>query len=288
MQRLDYNVLVPYLQPKHEYVLCICLTDFQKKLYQYYLDNFARAGQIGSDGKLEGGKKGGLFYDVQNLSRVWNHPYILAMAKTRADQKALDDEDEDDEEGSLKDFIDDGSGEEEDTTASEKEDEGSDDCIALDDGDGGAVSKKRSTRGQGNGEGLVKGLDEAKSEALASSRCWWDQFMEEGQSLESLELGSKMIILMDILKECESVGDKVLVFSQSLLSLDLIEDFLERADRANADRSRDDANEMYLGSWRHGRDYFRMDGSTAPDTRKKWCNYFNKVGVETSFLNFGF
>ena len=62
----------------------------------YYLDNYARAGQIGRDGKLEGGKKGGLFYDVQNLSRVWNHPYILAMAKTRADEKAmLDDDDED-------------------------------------------------------------------------------------------------------------------------------------------------------------------------------------------------
>jgi len=81
LQRLDYNVLVPYLQPKFEYVLCICLTDFQKKLYAHYLENFARAGQIGMDGKLEGGKKGGLFYDVQNLSRVWNHPYILLKAK---------------------------------------------------------------------------------------------------------------------------------------------------------------------------------------------------------------
>jgi len=49
----------------------------------HYLENFARAGQIGHDGKLEGGKKGGLFYDVQNLSRVWNHPYILLKAKVR-------------------------------------------------------------------------------------------------------------------------------------------------------------------------------------------------------------
>ena len=81
LQRLDYNVLVPFLQPKHEYVLCISLTPFQKKLYEHYLENFARAGQIGADGKLEGGRKGGLFYDVQNLSRVWNHPYILLKAK---------------------------------------------------------------------------------------------------------------------------------------------------------------------------------------------------------------
>ena len=44
MQRLDYNVLVPYLQPKHEYVLCINLTEYQKKLYRHYLQTFARSG----------------------------------------------------------------------------------------------------------------------------------------------------------------------------------------------------------------------------------------------------
>ena len=81
MQRLDYNVLVPFLQPKHEYVLCICLTDFQKKLYKHYLENFARAGRIGYDGQLVGDRKGGLFYDVQHLSRIWSHPYILSMSK---------------------------------------------------------------------------------------------------------------------------------------------------------------------------------------------------------------
>ncbi len=44
---------------------------------------------------------------MQNLSRVWNHPYILKMAKNRADQKSLL-EDDDGDGGSLKDFIDDG------------------------------------------------------------------------------------------------------------------------------------------------------------------------------------
>ena len=34
MQRLDYNVLVPYLMPKQEYVITIQLTDLQKKLYR--------------------------------------------------------------------------------------------------------------------------------------------------------------------------------------------------------------------------------------------------------------
>ena len=46
MQRLDYSVLVPYLQPKKEYVISITLTDLQKRLYKYYLDNYAKAGQV--------------------------------------------------------------------------------------------------------------------------------------------------------------------------------------------------------------------------------------------------
>ena len=52
---------------------------------RFYLENYAKAGQIGADGKLEGGKKGGLFYDVQNLSRIWNHPYILVLSKVSAE-----------------------------------------------------------------------------------------------------------------------------------------------------------------------------------------------------------
>ena len=58
----------------------------------------------------------------------------------------------------------------------------------------------------------------------------------------------------------------------------MIESFLRKIDHVN-DMSRDDTASSlasYLGSWRQGRDYFRLDGSTAPEQRKKWCNYFNK------------
>ena len=123
MQRLDYNVLVPYLQPKLEYVLSISMTELQKKLYKFYLENFAKAGQISDEGKLEGGKKGGLFYDVQQLSRIWNHPFILELAKQRKEEK---EENDDDEEGSLKDFICDEDEEDEDDSGNEDSDNDSD------------------------------------------------------------------------------------------------------------------------------------------------------------------
>ena len=171
MQRLDYTVLVPYLQPKYEYVLCICLTEFQKKLYSFYLENFARAGQIGVDGKLEGGKKGGLFYDVQTLSQVWNHPYILLMAKNRRDQKMMDKEldDEEDDAGSLKDFIDDADEESAKSTSSsdDGEEENSDDIECL---EGGGDKKVKKTRSNAKDNKLVGGLDEAKKEQLANEK----------------------------------------------------------------------------------------------------------------------
>jgi len=258
LQRLDYNVLVPFLQPKHEYVLCISLTPFQKKLYEHYLENFARAGQIGADGKLEGGRKGGLFYDVQNLSRVWNHPYILLKAKERADIKRMFEDDAEE----LEQFIASDSESEAKSTGSEPSNSDSDEEVIV-------KKRKVTTRKtrEENKEDLVKGLDAAKADELASYKGWWAQFMkdpEDDKELLNVELGNKMVLLMEILRESYLIGDKVLVFSQSLLSLDLIEKFLSVA-----------AYDDTFGTWNHGKDYFRMDGSTGPDVRKKWCSYFN-------------
>merc|ERR1712150_217728 len=92
--------------------------------------------------------------------------------------------------------------------------------------------------------------------------------------------GSKMVLLMDILKESEQIGDKVLVFSQSILSLNLIEEFLQQQHAINlktnyAHSIPHGGLKNYLGSWQAGRDYFRMDGSTNMDQRKQWCDYFN-------------
>ena len=57
--------------------------------------------------------------------------------------------------------------------------------------------------------------------------------MSETDQLDDIHFGNKMVLLMDILKECALIGDKVLVFSQSLLSLDLIEEFWARVNEAH-------------------------------------------------------
>ena len=36
-------------------------------------------------------------------------------------------------------------------------------------------------------------------------------FFQEEEQLDRIEFGSKMVLLMDILKECELIGDKVTI-----------------------------------------------------------------------------
>ena len=70
----------------------------------------------------------------------------------------------------------------------------------------------------------------------------------------------------------------MLVFSQSILSLDLIEEFLGKVNDAHESaKGKDSALSGYLDTWIPGKDYYRMDGSTPADTRKLWCKFFNRA-----------
>lgn len=77
-----------------------------------------------------------------------------------------------------------------------------------------------------------------------------------------LTLSGKMVVFEQILQQCEEKGDKLIVFSQSLMSLDLIEKFL---------------NHFFLSgqSWKKDVDYFRIDGSIDVAKRSKDCQAFN-------------
>ena len=92
---------------------------------------------------------------------------------------------------------------------------------------------------------------------------WYDEFFTE-EDQYNVELSGKLFLLMEILADAEAVGDKVLVFSQSLVTLDLIEKVLGGGD-IGGDRE----------NWCRGCDYFRMDGSTSAAMRQRWADIFN-------------
>lgn len=67
-----------------------------------------------------------------------------------------------------------------------------------------------------------------------------------------------------------------LVFSQSLYSLSLIEEFLAKIDDATQENQELETLDKHTGSWSLGQDYFRLDGQTSPENRSAWCKSFNR------------
>uniref|UniRef100_A0A3Q3LUN1 DNA helicase n=1 Tax=Mastacembelus armatus TaxID=205130 RepID=A0A3Q3LUN1_9TELE len=120
------------------------------------------------------------------------------------------------------------------------------------------------------------GQSEAEEKETISSKpqnpdkYWYKNLLSEHDA-KILEHSGKMVLLFEILRMAEDLEDKVLVFSQSLISLDLIEDFLEASHRAR------DPSSFKEGSWIKNIDYYRLDGSTTASFRKKWTDEFNNA-----------
>ena len=104
---------------------------------------------------------------------------------------------------------------------------------------------------------------EVEDVELEEEKEWYDEFVTEVDEF-NVELSGKLVLLMEILADAEAVEDKVLVFSQSLVTLDLIEKMLGGGE-IGGDRE----------NWCRGCDYFRMDGSTSAAMRQRWADIFN-------------
>jgi transcriptional regulator ATRX len=115
---------------------------------------------------------------------------------------------------------------------------------------------------------------------------WYSSFFESRKEMEKLEVSGKLVVLFEILKTCELIGDKVLVFSQFLTSLDLIETYLADLDEEGQKKKDDSDQEVTFpptsatsatsaGRWRPNIEYFRIDGSVKTDDRQRHCDTFN-------------
>ena len=82
-------------------------------------------------------------------------------------------------------------------------------------------------------------------------------------------MSGKLVFLFELLEQTRPLKEKVLVFSQSLLTLDLIEEFLSRPE---------------WGDYIRAVDYCRLDGSSAADTRTANMTEFNKIGNDRSVV----
>ncbi|XP_061903970.1 transcriptional regulator ATRX-like isoform X3 [Entelurus aequoreus] len=230
VQRRDYSELTQFLPPKHEYVVAVRVSLLQYKLYSHYLHHVSgMSGQIGKE-KVKIGAN--LFKDFQVLGRVWTHPWCLQLTH-KAKEKKL--------QGRL---------EKKNLTG------------------GGAVQQNRDSIESGpSARSAWIGPTIVTADAASGGQCWFQNLLSQADA-KILEHSGKMVLLFEILRKAEELGDKVLVFSQSLISLDLIEDFLMAAHHRKIDSSK-------VGSWIKNVDYYRLDGCTTAVLRKKWSDHFN-------------
>uniref|UniRef100_A0A4W6FL56 DNA helicase n=1 Tax=Lates calcarifer TaxID=8187 RepID=A0A4W6FL56_LATCA len=233
VQRRDYSELTQFLPPKHEYVVAVRVSPLQFKLYRYYLDHVT--GKNLSSRTMKVGAN--LFKDFQVLSRIWTHPWCLQLSYVSRESKF------------------------------------SAFCFAWCSG----LRNNDGTEGNNRSNSTPCVIFCAGEKATNSSRSqspnegWYKSFLSEGDA-KILEHSGKMVLLFEILKMAEDLDDKVLVFSQSLISLDLIENFLEASHHA-----RDPSSFKGNVFWIKNVDYFRLDGSTSAMLRKKWADQFNNA-----------
>ncbi|XP_044499237.1 protein CHROMATIN REMODELING 20-like isoform X2 [Mangifera indica] len=94
---------------------------------------------------------------------------------------------------------------------------------------------------------------------------WWKDLLHE-HTYKELDYSGKMVLLLDILTLCSDMGDKALVFSQSIPTLDLIEMHLSKLPRSGKQGK----------FWKKGKDWYRLDGRTESSERQKLVERFNE------------
>ncbi|XP_051163279.1 uncharacterized protein LOC127282816 isoform X2 [Leptopilina boulardi] len=95
----------------------------------------------------------------------------------------------------------------------------------------------------------------------------WATELMKGYVPGLIDASAKMTLFFCILEEAIRLEDRVLAFSQSLFTLNLIEDFLARNNFKYPDGTTD--------AWVKNVNYYRLDGSTSALEREKLINEFN-------------
>ncbi|KAK2402774.1 P-loop containing nucleoside triphosphate hydrolase superfamily protein [Trifolium repens] len=227
VQRMDMNVVKKDLPPKTVFVITVKLSPLQRKLYKRFLDVHGFTTVKENHEKL---RKRSFFAGYQALARIWNHPGILQL--TKEDKDCVRPEDA--VENFLVDDI--------------SSDENSDSNVLA--GEKLKYTNDLLQRKDGNGF-FIKG--------------WWKDILHE-KIYKELDQSGKMVLLIDILTMSSDVGDKVLVFSQSIPTLDLIELYLSKLPR------RGKRGKL----WKKGKDWYRLDGRTESSQRQKLVERFNE------------
>ncbi|XP_061687597.1 helicase ARIP4 isoform X2 [Syngnathoides biaculeatus] len=108
----------------------------------------------------------------------------------------------------------------------------------------------------------------------------WAKEIMSNYQMGLLDNSAKMVLLFHLIDESVRRGDKILVFSQSLSTLTVIEDFLSKRSIPSPDTAAESQNP----NWVRNLSYYRLDGSTSSSERERLINQFNDPENTKSLL----
>lgn len=103
---------------------------------------------------------------------------------------------------------------------------------------------------------------------------WWQVLNTD--DLESLQNSYKFQIVLHILAKCEEIGDKVVVFSEFVTTLKLLEAFLHKITKQDENPNAEKYGYLeFQSKWMEGVDYFLLEGKTSETIRHRMIQKFN-------------
>ena len=110
---------------------------------------------------------------------------------------------------------------------------------------------------------------------------WWHGVFRKHQNLADVKNGGKISLLLQIIAHSDLIDDKVVVFSQSIATLDFIEIVLNAPYWEESVQSLKSLKpNKTWGSWRKNVEYLRIDGSTSASERGDLISSFNRDDSE--------
>ena len=117
----------------------------------------------------------------------------------------------------------------------------------------------------------------------ASPNLWCrERLSSEAETAELGKItgGNKIVLLLHLLAFAQELGEKVLIFSQYLSTLNYIEDVLKSEDWISQVPSLSCFAGQRLGGWVKGQHYLRLDGTSSSTQRGQSINAFNEDGAD--------
>lgn len=105
---------------------------------------------------------------------------------------------------------------------------------------------------------------------------WYKEIMEEVRERSLVSLSSKFLLFLLMLQACEKRGEKLIIFSERLETLNFIEELLRKESVTRNDPKNFQRYKGQKKDFQKGTDYLRIDGDTSTCDRLDCVNKFNE------------